>query len=107
MIGQVLFALALLVCNLNFANSSLTFANHTGSDLGEVTLSAGSAQIPITVGANTSQTVSISSEVTAVAVNGQTVTNPNQGPISLASGAKISVSWTSTDLIETFEYTER
>ena len=101
---KILVSLAalLLLCGAakKTTTADLTVANQTANDLGVCTFMGEGNSVQIEVGPNAQIDDPISFTVDFVTIDGQTVVEPADGPVTLPNGAEIAVQWPATNDIE-------
>jgi hypothetical protein len=96
--------LLLLVPVIAFALPvSFCISNNSTRTLGEVKLHYSGGQTVITVGGRGNWVTTTPSNVTGVTVFGQRTDFPHSKTISTPTGAKIRISWNTTNLIEVID----
>ncbi|HET6401839.1 MAG TPA: hypothetical protein VFH95_10610 [Candidatus Kapabacteria bacterium] len=92
----------LLLCAGTFKTDStdLNAVNNTANDLGVCTFSGGGNSVQFEVAPNSNYDDPIDFTVDSVTIEGQTVTEPSDGPVTLTNGAQVIVQCPSTNYVE-------
>ncbi len=95
--------LAFSFSNLGASPTSYSIISHSINDLGLVSIQGTSCSDSVNIPSAGVYNLSTSCSITSITINGQTVVSPNSGPIVLPLGNRVSISWTSPNVIDIWD----